>query len=313
MIFAHLWSKELPNNLGNIHERPPYTNKADPKKGEDMFCVIQEVIIKRIPKGEPKGIEVCESTWGFNGETYTHYNYRYSEERFKRTVNKAYRISIHESYREKGKVKKKQTVICTIGYYHIVSWGDWIGDYVRGGLKAKADILGLTEEELSDLVYAKWQPIVDRVWDEFKQTEEYRVKKENERIIKEHNQRMKNFKEKYDVGKEEYQRCYDVFGKLRNPECLKKIKADYEARKEYERKSREQSRSYYENYHGNYGSNGSSSYFGNIRSNYNEGDRAMLKNFYRMLSKAYHPDSNPDKDTSEEMKMLNRLKDEWGI
>ena len=39
----------------------------------------------------------------------------------------------------------------------------------------------------------------------------------------------------------------------------------------------------------------------------------MLKNFYRMLSKAYHPDSNPDKDTSEEMKMLNSLKDEWGI
>ena len=56
MIFAHLWSKELPNNLGNIHERPPYTNKAAPRKGEDMFCVIQEVTIKRIPKGEPKRI-----------------------------------------------------------------------------------------------------------------------------------------------------------------------------------------------------------------------------------------------------------------
>lgn len=49
------------------------------------------------------------------------------------------------------------------------------------------------------------------------------------------------------------------------------------------------------------------------RSNYNEADKAMLKKFYRTLSKAFHPDSNPDKDTSEEMKMLNRLKSDWGV
>ena len=48
-------------------------------------------------------------------------------------------------------------------------------------------------------------------------------------------------------------------------------------------------------------------------SNYNEADKAMLKKFYRTLSKAFHPDSNPDKDTSEEMKMLNRLKSDWGV
>ena len=35
---------------------------------------------------------------------------------------------------ENGKVKKKQTVICTIGYYEVVDWGDWPGDYIIGGL-----------------------------------------------------------------------------------------------------------------------------------------------------------------------------------
>ena len=124
-----------------------------------------------------------------------------------------------------------------------------------GGLKAKADILGLTEDAL----------------------------------------------------------YYDVFGKLRTPEYLKKIKADFKAKKEYERRSREQSRSYYEKFYGNYGEYNSSGYCGTAASNYNEADKAMLKKFYRTLSKAFHPDSNPDKDTSEEMKMLNRLKSDWGV
>ncbi|NBI88472.1 hypothetical protein D3Z47_20730, partial [Lachnospiraceae bacterium] len=82
---------------------------------------------------------------------------------------------------------------------------------------------------------------------------------------------------------------------------------------EYERRSREQSRSYYENFRSNYGGYSGGSYCGTAASNYNEADKVMLKKFYRALSKAFHPDSNPDKDTSEEMKMLNRLKSDWGV
>lgn len=70
---------------------------------------------------------------------------------------------------------------------------------------------------------------------------------------------------------------------------------------------------YYENFRSNYGGYNSGSYCGTAASNYNEADKAMLKKFYRTLSKAFHPDSNPDKDTSEEMKMLNRLKSDWGM
>lgn len=119
--------------------------------------------------------------------------------------------------------------------------------------------------------------------------------------------------EKYGVSLSEYNRCYDVFGKLRNPEYLKKIKADCKARKEYERRSRKESRGYYEKFYGNYGGYSGGSYCGTATSNYNEADKAMLKKFYRTLSKTFHPDSNPDKDTSEEMKMLNRLKSDWGV
>lgn len=127
--------------------------------------------------------------------------------------------------------------------------------YHWGGLKAKADILGLTEDAL----------------------------------------------------------YYDVFGKLRTPEYLKKIKADFKAKKEYERRGREQYRSYYENFRSNYGGYSGGSYCGTAASNYNEADKAMLKKFYRTLSKAFHPDSNQGVDATEEMKMLNRLKSDWGV
>jgi len=278
-----------------------------------MFCVIQEVEVKTVPAGEPKGFVVDEINVTWDGGGYSKFSYHYSSERFERPVRKSYRISIHESYRENGKVRKKQAVICTVGYYDIVDWGGWIGDFIVGGLKAKADILGMTEDILYNLIYGKWQPIVDRVLAEFQQTEEYKAKEENRRILNEHNQRVDAFKEKYGVEGEEYSCCYDVFGKLRNPEYLKKIKADYKARKEYERRSREQSRGYYENFNSNYRGYSSGSYCNSSASNYNETDKGILKQFYRVLSKKFHPDANHDTDTSKEMKLLNELKQQWGV
>lgn len=278
-----------------------------------MFCVIQEITTKKASKGNSKRIEVHELHCTFDGIDRCEYKWHYSDEQFERPIKPSYRISIHKSYRENGKVRKKQTVICTINYYEVVDWGDWPGDYAIGGLELKAEILGMKESELADLIYTKWQAIVDRIWEEYKQTEEYAAKQENDRIIREHNERVKAFTEKYEVDRDEYACCYDVFGKLRNPEYLEKIKADYEMRKEYERKSREYRSSYYEKYSGNYGGYGGGSYCGEISGNYNESDKAMLKKFYRTLSKAFHPDSNPDQDTSEEMKVLNRLKSDWGV
>ena len=55
-------------------------------------------------------------------------------------------------------------------------------------------------------------------------------------------------------------------------------------------------------------SNFMDSYCDIFASNYNEADKAILRKFYRTLSNVFPPDSNPDRDTSEDMKMLNRLK-----
>lgn len=275
-----------------------------------MFCVIQEIPVKTVPCGESKEIEVYESTWTINGMDGSAWRYRYSDEYFERPTRKSYRISIHKSYRVKGKVKKKQMVICTVGYYDIIDYGSWIGDYVNGcKWQAKVDTIGLPEDELVELIYKKFQPIIDRVEEEFRQTEEYKAREEHKRIINEHNQRVAAFVEKYGVEEREYNRCYDVFGNLRNAYYLKQLELGYKARKEYERRSQENSRSYYDDFNSNYSKSDRKQ---KVAVN-KDGNQDMLKKFYRTLSKTYHPDSNPGKDTSEEMKLLNQLKGEWGI
>jgi hypothetical protein len=90
---------------------------------------------------------------------------------------------------------------------------------------------------------------------------------------------------------------------------LKKIEKDYKARQRYEQESRR----YYEEYYNNYNQDSSSSYGGSISNNYKEEDKAVLKQFYRELSKKFHPDANPDIDTSQQMQLLNQLKQEWGL
>ena len=42
-------------------------------------------------------------------------------------------------------------------------------------------------------------------------------------------------------------------------------------------------------------------------------EKESLKKFYRVLSKHFHPDKNPDADTTVEMQLVNKLKDEWGL
>lgn len=278
-----------------------------------MFAVIQEIETKKPSTGNAKSLEVYKSRFTVNGTECCYYRYQKSADRFERPIRKAYRISVRESFRKDGKVRQKQVSICTIGYYEVVDFGDWIGDYVRGSLKVKADALGITEKELCDMIYEKWQPVVDRIKAEYEQTEENAVTQEHNRIVAEWTERRRAFAKKYGVDQDEYSKIYDVFGTLHNPQYLEKIKFDYKARKEYEKKSREYRRSYHDNFHSNHNSDGSSSYAGISSSNYTSEDKETLKQFYRVLSKKFHPDANPGTDTSKEMKLLNRLKSDWGV
>ena len=275
-----------------------------------MYCVIQEVERKRKNQnGYFKELKSEYMQMSINGQDESHYWHHYSEERFERDIKKAYRITIHESYRENGKVKKKQFGICTVDYYDLAT--DWfcLYDWGNSKIETAAKELNCSEEELYTLIEKKLEPIQERIIEEFKQTEEYKTHEEHEKITTLYAARKVEFNAKYNLSGNEYDKCYDVFGILQNPEYLKKIEKDYKARQKYEQESRR----YYEEYYNNYNQDSSSGYGGSISNNYKEEDKAVLKQFYRELSKKFHPDANPDADTSQQMQLLNQLKQEWGL
>lgn len=279
-----------------------------------MFCVIQEIETKRPDKnGYPRELISEYLAMSVNGQDCGHYYYFYSQERFKRPVKPSYRISIHSSYRKNGKPRKRQYVICTVKYYELAT--GWFSLYDCGDarIQAAASELNADVDTIYNLIESKLEPLKAQIIAEFHETEEYKTHEKHEEITTVYAARKTQFAKEYGVDGSEYDKIYDVFGKLQNPAYLEKIKAGYEARKEYERKSNEYSRSYYEKFYGNYSSGQQSSYCGGLSGNYNSEERAMLKKFYRTLSKAFHPDSNPDTDTSAEMKMLNQLKNDWRV
>lgn len=263
-----------------------------------MYCVIQEIKLKKVDlKGNSKRIEPYE--WSTGDKVC--YSYRMSKEVFERDIKKAYKISIHKSYRENGKVKKKQWTIGTIGHYYIIEYGNWIGDCCR--LEDKLEAIGISEKELCNLVYSKLEPLTERIDNEYKDTEEYKTVKAYREIITKHNSAEREFNKKYGGG---YNQCYDVFGELKNESKLNQILEDYKYRKEYEEKSRQYQRSYYENSDSNYNYNSSSSYYKNNSSNYNDEEKKLLKEAFKLLSHKHHPDKG---GSTEKMAMINNLKE----
>lgn len=268
-----------------------------------MYCVIQEIELKKENTyGEYKELEAYYTTSVKYGVDCGYYEYGYTGGRFKRPIKKAYKISVHKSYRENGAVKKKQWSICTIEYYDIASNCDlWIGDYCN--LNNKIESIGITEEDLFKIIYNKLNPLIERIGQEYRKTKEYKTRQKHDKIINKYLEDKEKFEKKY--GNKSYDKCYDVFGVLRDKEMLEDIKKQYEFAKKYQS-------SYYENYNSNYKSYESeSSYQKNKCSNYKEEDKDKYKKIYKTLAKAYHPDIV--KDDGEMMKIVNQLKVGWGI
>ncbi|WP_438351576.1 hypothetical protein ACP8HI_13595 [Paenibacillus sp. FA6] len=269
-----------------------------------MYCVIQKITNKKPnPYGAYKELIVDTFSYSMNGKlSDTKYTFHYRGERFYRPILDAFKISIHESYREDGKVKKKQWVICTMGYYSLID--SWVGDhYMSSVLQDKLQAMDITEEQLQDMIYEKLQPIIDQVAAEFESTEEFKTDQKHKEIIEIYHQAKKDFDQLY--GNDTYEYCFDVFGELRCPEYLERLKAQKKAQQEY------QERSYQSSNQSNYNYEDYSSYYANVPSTYGEEDKARLKLIYRTLSKKFHPDVT--KDDGEIMKLINKLKDQWGI
>jgi hypothetical protein len=277
-----------------------------------MFVVIQELQLKKPPiAGAYKEYEVQSTTITFEGVTKTHYSYypKYDAGRFERPHREAYKISIHHNYRENGKVKTKQCSLGTIGYYALAEdWG--IYDYVSSGLDRAAEMFSDTDN-LYDLVEAKIKPIQEKIKREYHKTEEYKVTQERDKVQKKYQKAKAAFAKKYSVDANEYDYCYNIFGEVMNQAYIDEIK----------RKAATYS-SYRDNCYSNYtAGSGYSGYSGSnygsysvpVHSNHTDEDKQFLKQFYKVLSLKFHPDMNPDKDTTKEMQLLNKLKDEWGL
>ncbi len=279
-----------------------------------MYCVIQEIELKKPSKPvHSKKLISKVMQMSIHGQDCSSYWYTYSEERFDRPIRKAYKISLHQSHRENGRVLKRQFPLCTVRYYDIADGWFNLYEYCDRKITAAAEKLGVDTDTVYDLLQAKLDPLIKRIQDEYTSTEEYKIHAEHERITKLYAANKANFTEKYGCDKNKYDEIYDVFGNLMNKDKLEDVKAEAEARKEYEEASRRYQKEFYSNYSKFYSGSGGGSYFNSIHSNHEEEDKETLKQFYRVLSKKFHPDANPGTDTSKQMQLLNQLKDEWGV
>lgn len=273
-----------------------------------MFCVIQEIKNKK-PKrnGYYKELKAEYFSIIIGGKDCGHYTYEFCGDRFERPVRKSYKISIHHSYRENGKVKKKQYVICTVNYYDFAEKFFTLYDYCSSKIEMVAKKLNCSEEQLYDLISSKTDLLEAQILEEFQQTEEYHTHQEHKRIIAQYEENKKEFNQRYNLSGDEYDKIYDVFGTLRSPGKLKEIQDNYKARQQYEERS-----SYYKNFYSNYNDFFNNS-FNHSTSNVDPAKKEEYRMIYKAAAKALHPDANPNRDTSAAMQVLNDLKNQWGI
>lgn len=269
-----------------------------------MYCVIQEVQRKK-PNfhGEYKKLEADMFT--ING--FPKYGYQYTGDRFERPIKTAYKISIHESKRVNGVVTKKQYVITTVDYYTFTEDYFTLGNY-DDQINSVAEKLNADVGILYNILNKKIIPLQKRIQEEFQQTEEYIVHAEHEKILKLYRKEKSDFAKMYECDESEYDYCFNIFGELMNQNYYEKIINAHKTNRNYhERKYDNHSRYDSNNY--NFGGNNNS--FDSKAGVYTEDEKVILKNLYRTLSKAYHPDIT--KSDGKEMKLINKLKESWDI
>ncbi|GAA4291320.1 hypothetical protein GCM10023142_25860 [Anaerocolumna aminovalerica] len=263
-----------------------------------MYCHIEE--LHNIPTntlGEPKKILVDSYTWSNNGQTGKTYTYRMSNERYERPINKAYSISL---------CKDETYSLCVIHYYDLVDYDleDCIGESKIDSITKQTNI---SSDEIWSIIKSEVRPLQERILNEYQQTEEYLARKHHQEVLKEYRRAKEDFQKEYGIAASEYDRCYNVFGELMNSEYLNQLNQILEERINLKKNSKKYRKyAYQENFNNYYNSSSNSSEF-------NDDEREMLGKFYKILAKKYHPDSNPDMDTTSEILLINKLKKSWRV
>ena len=165
-----------------------------------MFCVIQKLATKREnPQGYPKHLEVMqESVQAEDGTKQIKWGYAYSDECFERPVKKSYKVSVHQSYRDKdGKPRKKEFVLFTVKYYDLATGEFDTYNWGAEKIEKVAIILGVSEEEIYKAVESKIRPLELELQEEFQQTEESQTYRKNLKTVLEYERRKRQFNMEY--------------------------------------------------------------------------------------------------------------------
>ncbi len=274
-----------------------------------MYVAVQKIYGKSKVYGYAKDVV----TTILNIDTTVRYGWRYSEEKFERE-NYSYKIVVKESYRENGKVKQKQAVMGTYHWFdfldHYVYPDDWFYDKLEEIFSDK------TQEQINavcDEIDRKVEVIEREESDKWHSSKEYKVHNKHLNLIRKYESKKVAFDELY--GKDIFEQIYDIHLKVKNQELyeqLPKIRAEKkkadEAKREYERRSREEQQKQWEKYFKGFGDG---SYSIGSSSNYTDKEKEYLKKFYRALAAKFHPDVLGG--DNEPMLLVNKLKEQWGV
>lgn len=157
------------------------------------------------------------------------------------------------------------------------------------------------------MVESKVKSLQARSRREYRRTDEYKAERVRLKQQETYQKVRRAFAKAYDVTPDEYDHIYDVFRELRDETYLKNL----ERKKQQEEVTRpayeQEQRRYYEQARSNYSYSGFGGYAASASHAYTQTEQIMLKDFYRALSRKYHPDLNPDPDTTAHIQLLNKL------
>ncbi len=219
-----------------------------------MFVVIQEVRLKKPNShGAWQEYEVTDTQTTMNGITTHHYGYFpiHDTSQFERPHREAYRVSLHFSYRQNGKPRKRQYSLCTVDWYplaeNLFSLYDWAGSRIERAAEAE----GVDIDQIYNIVEEKIDPLEKMIQRQYHRTEEYNAEQERKKLMKDYQKRRKEFAKQYGQPEAVYDNIFDIHGVLRDPEYLDRL---IQERKQEEERQREQWRSYYKQHQRTYSS-----------------------------------------------------------
>lgn len=261
-----------------------------------MYCVIQKLKVK-----SPSSISFINNinVVTYDNEEVTTYGYETVMEELKSYTR--YKISLHESYREDGVVKKRQYYIITEDALDLAYYGYYPIEELISEEKLEYIVkqTGKTKEEIEEIFRSKVEPLTNKMQQCLEQKELYKAHCRHLETLSWYRIKKHNFEKVYGVGT--YDQCYNVYGDLMNSKRLEYMKQIKKTKEEYERSYREkQNSNYWDKFN---------SYLNKPASNYTEQEMKLLKEAFKLLAKKYHPDKNPCEDTTEIMAAINNLKD----